>query len=143
MSAVRSLLAAVERFLLALPKQLIVAIPAMMLAGFLYGVVASDVSWLKSLITPFTFLMVYPMMVTLRFKKVFEGGDGKTQLLTQGINFLIVPFATYGIGLIFFSGQPYKQMGLLLAGLVPTSGMTITYTGLARGNMAAARPGAS
>ncbi|WP_319781131.1 bile acid:sodium symporter [Maridesulfovibrio sp.] len=118
-------------------KNLIVAIPVMMVAGFVYGLFFDPV-WLKSMIVPFTFLMVYPMMVTLKIKKVFEGGDGKAQLLTQLINFGIVPFVAYGFGLYFFSDKPYMALGLLLAGLVPTSGMTISWTGFAKGNMSAA-----
>jgi ACR3 family arsenite efflux pump ArsB len=59
-------------------------------------------------------------------------------LLAQLINFGIVPFAAFGVGLYFLQDQPYMALGLLLAGLVPTSGMTISWTGLARGNMAAA-----
>ncbi len=118
-------------------KNLIVAIPIMMIAGFLFGM-AFNPPWLKSLIVPFTFLMVYPMMVTLKIKKVFEGGDTKAQFLTQLINFGIVPFVAYGFGLYFFSDKPYMALGLLLAGLVPTSGMTISWTGFAKGNMSAA-----
>ena len=118
-------------------KNLILAIPAMMVLGFAYGAIF-DASWLKSMIIPFTFLMVYPMMVTLKIKHVFQGGDVKAQALTQAINFGIVPFLAYGVGLAFFGGRPYMALGLLLAGLVPTSGMTISWTGFARGNMAAA-----
>ncbi len=121
----------------AVTRNLIVAIPAMMVLGFAYGV-AFDAKWLKSMIIPFTFLMVYPMMVTLKVKQVFQGGDWRAQGLTQVINFGIVPFLAYGVGLAFFGGQPYMALGLLLAGLVPTSGMTISWTGFARGNMAAA-----
>ncbi len=118
-------------------KNLIIAIPVMMVLGFAYGALF-DAKWLKSLIIPFTFLMVYPMMVTLKIKQVFQGGDVKAQVLTQIINFGIVPFMAFGVGLVFFGDQPYMALGLLLAGLVPTSGMTISWTGFAKGNMAAA-----
>ena len=118
-------------------KNLTLAIPAMMLAGFIFGIFI-DAAFLKTLIIPFTFLMVYPMMVTLNIQKVFEGGDVKAQVLTQVINFGVVPFLAYFTGLIFFKNQPYMALGLLLAGLVPTSGMTISWTGFAKGNLAAA-----
>ena len=118
-------------------KNLIIAIPVMMISGFIFGIIF-NAAFLKSLIIPFTFLMVYPMMVTLNIQKVFEGGDGKAQILTQIINFGIVPFVAYLIGLIFFKDQPYMALGLLLAGLVPTSGMTISWTGFAKGNIEAA-----
>jgi len=39
---------------------------------------------------------------------------------------------------LFFPGQPYMALGLLLASLLPTSGMTISWTGFAKGNMGAA-----
>jgi ACR3 family arsenite transporter len=118
-------------------KNLTIAIPVMMIAGFLFGL-SNDAAAMKVLIIPFTFLMVYPMMVNLNIQKVFEGGDIKAQIITQVINFGIVPFAAYGVGLIFFRDNPYMALGLLLAGLVPTSGMTISWTGFAKGNLAAA-----
>jgi ACR3 family arsenite transporter len=120
-----------------LNKNLLLAIPAMMLTGFAFGVTL-EAGFLKALIIPFTFLMVYPMMVTLKLKKVLEGGDGKAQLLTQLINFTIVPCLAYVLGRLFFENQPYMALGLLLAALVPTSGMTISWTGFAKGNLEAA-----
>ena len=125
------------RVLKAINHHLVVAIPVMMFLGFGYGL-AADPTALKHLIVPLTFVMVYPMMVTLKIKDVFKGGDIRTQLLTQFINFAIIPFVVFGVGLVFLQGRPYMALGLLLAGLVPTSGMTISWTGLARGNTAAA-----
>ena len=125
------------KYLTLINKNLIIAIPLMMAAGFVFGILF-EAAFLKNLIIPFTFLMVYPMMVTLKIKKVFEGGDIKTQVLTQCINFGVVPFVAFGLGVLFFKNQPYMALGLLLAGLVPTSGMTISWTGFAKGNVAAA-----
>ncbi|MEF2230953.1 MAG: bile acid:sodium symporter [Pseudodesulfovibrio sp.] len=124
-------------FLQAITKKLTVAIPTMMVLGFLFGLF-SNAAWLRNLIIPFTFLMVYPMMVTLKVKQVFQGGDGKAQIVTQLVNFAVIPFLAWGIGMIFFPDRPFMSLGLLLAGLVPTSGMTISWTGFAKGNMAAA-----
>lgn len=121
----------------AINKNLIYAIPVMMIMGFVYGIYFQT-AFLKDLIIPFTILMVYPMMVNLKLKKVFEGGDTKAQLITQIVNFGVVPFLAYGIGLLFFKDQPYMALGMLLAGLVPTSGMTISWTGFAKGNLEAA-----
>lgn len=118
-------------------KNLIIAIPVLMISGFLAGIFINAAP-LKQLIVPFTFLMVYPMMVTLKIKKVIEGGDTKAQILTQVINFGVIPFIAFGLGTIFFADQPYMALGLLMAGLVPTSGMTISWTGFAKGNVAAA-----
>jgi len=118
-------------------QNLVTAIPVMMALGFGYGTLC-DPALLKRLIVPLTFLMVYPMMVTLNVRRVFSGGDGRAQLLSQAINFAIIPFLAYGAGRLFFPQQPYMALGLLLAGLVPTSGMTISWTGFAGGNTAAA-----
>ena len=125
------------RTLTAVNKNLTLAIPVTMLAGFAFGL-QDNTAFLKSLIIPFTFLMVYPMMVTLKIRTVLEGGDTRAQLLTQAINFLVIPFVAYGIGKIFFAERPFLALGLLLASLVPTSGMTISWTGFAKGNLAAA-----
>jgi len=108
-----------------------------MLLGFSFGL-QMDVSFLKGGIIPLTFLMVYPMMVTLPLKKVLEGGDSKVQLTAQFINFAVTPFIAYGLGILFFSNNRFLALGLLLTGLLPTSGMTISWTGMAKGNMAAA-----
>ena len=118
-------------------QNLVIAIPVVMVIGFFFGI-SFQTELLKHLIIPFTFLMVYPMMVTLKIKKVFEGGDSKAQLITQLINFGIIPFVAYGLGVVFFRDQPYMALGLLLAGLLPTSGMTISWTGFAKGNVEAA-----
>ena len=129
------------KLLLSINKKLFWAVPAMMLLGFLFGRVVNQetVKSLKSLIMPLTFLMVYPMMVTLNIKSLKDGiKNVKLQVLTQVINFGIVPFLAYGLGLYFFPENHYMALGLLLASLLPTSGMTISWTGFAKGNMGAA-----
>ena len=120
-----------------LSKNLTLAIPLAMGFGFLAGWGLS-VGWMKHLIVPLTFLMVYPMMVTLKISMLFAGGDGKAQGLAQLINFAIIPFLAYALGRFFFPEQPYYAVGLLLAALLPTSGMTISWTGFAGGNLGAA-----
>jgi ACR3 family arsenite efflux pump ArsB len=125
------------KLLLTLNQNLFIAIPVMLLLGFACGALR-DPGSLKHAIVPLTFLMVYPMMVTLKVRKVFQRGDGKAQWLAQAINFGIIPFAVLLIGRIFFPNEPYLALGLLLAGLVPTSGMTISWTGFAKGNVEAA-----
>lgn len=124
------------QLLIAVNKNLFVAIPAMMLLGFGCGLIVEPAA-LSHAIVPLTFLMVYPMMVTLKLRRVFQRGDGKAQLLAQAINFGIIPFAVLFVGRLFFPEEPYLLLGLLLAGLVPTSGMTISWTGFAKGNVEA------
>ncbi|MDA3956250.1 bile acid:sodium symporter [Oceanispirochaeta sp.] len=121
-----------------LQKNLSWTVPLFMAAGFLTGIALDDPDPLKNMILPLTFLMVYPMMVTMQFKKIFEGGDIKVQLVTQLINFGLIPFIAFFIGKVFFADQPYFALGFLLVSLLPTSGMTISWTGMSKGNMEAA-----
>jgi ACR3 family arsenite transporter len=128
------------KILIGINKNLVYAIPVLMLGGFLCGALldADTTRSLKSLIIPMTFLMVYPMMVTLNIQHLKAGMNIPLQATTQCINFAIIPFIAYLLGRIFFADQPYLALGMLLASLLPTSGMTISWTGFARGNMGAA-----
>jgi ACR3 family arsenite transporter len=121
-------------------KNLVYAIPLFMLGGFLFGggIDATIVRKMKLLIIPLTFLMVYPMMVTLNIKHLKQGLNPKLQGTAQFINFALIPFIAFFLGRLFFPEQPYMALGLLLASLLPTSGMTISWTGFAKGNMGAA-----
>jgi len=118
-------------------RQLTVSIPVSLLLGFGYGV-WFDPQPLTALILPLTMLMVYPMMVGLDARQLLNLKPWRLQWLAQGINFLIIPFLAFLLGLLFFGAAPGFALGLLLAGLLPTSGMTISWTGFAQGNVAAA-----
>src|SRR5690554_4014866 len=120
-----------------LTRHLVVAIPVTMLLGLAFGAVA-PVGWLGALVIPLTLLMIYPMMVNLKLRQLLEGGDNRALGLAQLINFAIIPFVAFGLGLWWFGDQPYLALGLLLAALLPTSGMTISWTGFAKGNLPAA-----
>lgn len=118
-------------------QKLTIAIPFFMIIGVLYGYFLNPSS-LKVLILPLTFLMVYPMMINLQIKEVFSEIDLKLQVVTQIINFFIIPFIAYALGKVFFAENTLVALGLLLAALLPTSGMTISWTGFAKGNINAA-----
>ena len=129
------------KFLSVIQKNLVWAIPISMMFGLIYGYLF-DAAALKQFIIPVTFIMVYPMMVTLNVKTIFKGHDFKLQLVTQIINFIFVPLLVFFIGKIFLSGEAPKfalwAVGLFLIGVLPTSGMTISWTGFAKGNKEAA-----
>ena len=125
------------KFIEYLKKNLTISIPMFMVAGLTFGVLF-DTSSLKSFITPFTILMVYPMMVNLNVKELMSKGNPKLQLTAQGINFLVMPFIGLLIGNLFFKGNNFVVLGLLLTALLPTSGMTISWTGFSKGNISAA-----
>jgi arsenite transporter len=129
------------KLLLMMQKNLVWSIPISMTLGLLFGYLF-DAGPLKQFIIPVTFVMVYPMMVTLNVKTIFKGHDYKLQIATQMINFILVPLLAYFIGKLFLSGVEEKfglwAVGLFLIGVLPTSGMTISWTGFARGNKEAA-----
>lgn len=120
-----------------LQKHLVWSIPVVMLAGIACGHFY-DLSFLKSAVMPLTFLMVYPMMVNLQIEKIFSTDSIKAQFIAQLINFAVIPFIAFAIAKWFFPEQPYIVLGLLFVALLPTSGMTISWTGFAKGNINAA-----
>lgn len=119
-------------------KNLVWSIPAAMLAGLGFGIAVADPAFLRAAILPLTFLMVYPMMVSLDLRQLLGRGGGGLQATTLVINFVLMPAIGYGAGLLFFPEQPMLRLALLLTALLPTSGMTISWTGLAKGNLPAA-----
>jgi arsenite transporter len=125
------------KFLTLLQKNLVWSIPFAMLAGLLFGIMVEP-AFLKWSILPLTFLMVYPMMVTMNMRELFNPGGNKLQAVTLAINFLLLPAIGYGMGLLFFADQPMIRLALMLTSLLPTSGMTISWTGFAKGNVPAA-----
>ena len=69
------------KLLTALQKNLVWSIPISMALGLVFGYLF-DAALLKQFIIPVTFIMVYPMMVTLNVSSVFEGKDYKLQLVS-------------------------------------------------------------
>ncbi|MGM5482378.1 MAG: bile acid:sodium symporter [Nanobdellota archaeon] len=114
-------------------KRLVWFVALFMLLGLANGYFFES-GYLKPFIIPLTILMVYPMMVSMDLKSIFNKCSYKLQATTQTINFLFIPLFAFGLGYIFFPDRPYMAFGLLLMALLPTSGMTISWTGFAKGN---------
>lgn len=120
-----------------LSKNLSLSIPLFLLLGLVAGLTLPTDN-LSVLIAPLTILMVYPMMVGIKPKQLLAPGGNAVQLWALALNFLFIPFVAFALGRIFFAEQPELALGLLLAALLPTSGMTISWTGFAKGNLSAA-----
>ncbi|NLB63671.1 MAG: arsenic resistance protein [Fibrobacter sp.] len=120
-----------------LQKQMVISFPITMLLGFLFGHYFNAEA-LSGIILPMTFLMVYPNMVGLDFKRLLSPGDSKLQVITQAFNFLVYPLIAYGLGLIFFANSPILRLGLFMTSLFPTSGMTIAWVNMVKGNLPSA-----
>lgn len=117
-----------------LQNRLVVLLPVSMLAGFAYGITGTT-EMLKDAVLPITFFLVFPMMVGIDIRKLFDKGDLRLQVITLLINFIIVPLSAFGLGLLAFPHAPWLRLGLLLASLLPTSGMTVSWTGMSKGNV--------
>ncbi len=118
-------------------KNLVWAIPVVMTAGLFSGYFF-NMGYLKNTIIPLTFLMVYPMMINLKLEAVLSPKGLKAQMVAQALNFGVIPFIAFFLGKTFFPEQPLVILGLLFVALLPTSGMTISWTGFAKGNINAA-----
>ncbi len=83
-----------------------------------------------------SFLMIYPMFINLKIGDVVEIKNYKRPVITSLIiNFILSPLYAYILGKIFLANEPYMALGLILISLIPTSGMTATWTELAKGNL--------
>ena len=123
--------------LAALQRHLVWAISMAMVAGLLAGW-AWDARPLKDLILPVTILMVYPIMVTLDVRSLFDQCHWRLLGLVQLGNLVILPLLGWGLGRLFLPDEPVRAFGLLLMATLPTSGMTISWTKFAHGNVGAA-----
>lgn len=111
-------------------------IVVMMFLGLVNGYYQDDVAWLKKLVDPTLFLMVYPMMINLAITDLFRGlSDPRPLIISLVINFVASPFLAYLLAKVFFVDYPMLAVGLILISLIPTSGMTASWTGLANGNL--------
>jgi len=118
-----------------LKKHLSIVILVTVVLAIIIGAIFNLIA-LKSLTIPLTILIVFPMMIGLRFQDIFSLKDVKVQLITQIVNFAIIPFIGYGLAMFFLRNQIELAVGLLLVALLPTSGaMTISWTGFAKGNV--------
>ena len=114
-------------------KNLIVSIMISMVLGLVIGFYF-NLSKLQSLILPLTMLMIFPMMVNLKLKEILELKKFKLILTALIVNFTILPFVSYFVGNLFFENTNYI-LAFVIMGSLPTSGMTISWTGFAGGNV--------
>lgn len=125
----------ITKFLKFIKKNLPYLIIISIILGLIYGYFGKP-GFLKAYVSYVLFLMVYPMMINLKFSDVLNSFNNIKPLITSiGINFLISPILAFILGKIFFANEPMLLVGIILIGLIPTSGMTASWTGLAKGNL--------
>lgn len=118
-------------------KNIVWTIPFVLLIGFFVGL-NFDTSFLKTYILFFTFLMIYPTMIGFKIKEAVDLSHMKVVLAASLLNFLVIPIAAFLFGILFLSDNPEIFAGIMMVSLFPTSGMTISWTMLSKGNVAAA-----
>lgn len=95
-----------------------------------------NMGFLKPAVGYLLFFMIYPMMITLSIGEVLNSfKDWRAIALSLAINFVLAPAAAYFLGKMFFPGEPMLFTGLMLMAILPTSGMTASWTGLSGGNL--------
>lgn len=127
--------------LTAVKENLIYVVIGSLVAGLAFGQVVGPgtKSLLKAAVLPVLFLMIYPMMINIDLREVLNlRGHAKPVGLSLLVNFVVAPLVAVGLARTFFAGNPAYAVGLYFIALIPTSGMTAAWTGLADGDLEAA-----
>lgn len=94
---------------------------------------------LQVAVVPALFVMIYPMMINIDLRELIGVREHLAPVgLSLLVNFGIAPLVAIGLAEVFFGGNDAFAIGLYLIALIPTSGMTAAWTGLAGGDLEAA-----
>jgi len=114
-----------------------ISVPLTLVIAFIVGTL-TDTRSLQPVVLIATIIMIYATMIGFNFKELTSVQGTKVLLFSLLINFLIVPLIAYLLGITLLSNYPIMFAGLALSALLPTSGMTISWTALHKGNVPAA-----
>jgi ACR3 family arsenite efflux pump ArsB len=131
----------IRKLLTGIKQNLIYVVVASLAAGLIFGQAATaDVkSLLKAAVVPILLLMIYPMMINIDLQEVLNlRGHAGPVGLSLLVNFGLAPLLAVGVSRLFFGGSVEYAIGLYFIALIPTSGMTAAWTGLADGDLEAA-----
>jgi len=127
--------------LITLKGNLIYVVIASLVGGLAFGQVAGPGAkgLLKTAVVPVLFLMIYPMMINIDLREILNvRTHAKVVGLSLLLNFGVAPLLAVGLAQLFFSGSVGYAVGLYFIALIPTSGMTAAWTGLAGGDLESA-----
>ncbi len=107
----------------------------LVLGRALEGVTRSNTAVVGGLTTVAVFLIIYPMMVNVRFEALRRAGRNLRGIgIALFFNFVWAPIVGWLLAAIFLP-DPLLAIGFLLVMVVPCSSMAIGYTGLAKGDL--------
>lgn len=118
-------------------KYLLISVPLTLILGFATGTLF-DTSFLQPTILIGTIVMIYATMVGFKFKELTNFKGSKVLIYSIIINFAIIPVVALLLGKLVLSEHPVMLAGLALSALLPTSGMTISWTSIQKGNVPSA-----
>lgn len=118
-------------------KFLLISVPLTLILGFTIGTFF-DTSFLQPTILIGTIIMIYATMVGFKIKELTSLKGSKALGYSIIINFAIIPLIAFLLGKLLLSEHPLMFAGLALSALLPTSGMTISWTALQKGNVPSA-----
>lgn len=122
-------------------ENLIYVVVGSLAVGLAFGQVASPgiKDLLRAAVVPILFLMIYPMTINIDLREVVNvRGHAGPVGLSLLLNFGVAPLLAVGLSRVFFGGSAEYAVGLYFIALIPTSGMTAAWTGLADGDLEAA-----
>ena len=131
----------IRTLLTSVKQNLLVVVIASLAAGLLVGqfIETGTREQLQLLVIPALFVMVYPMMINIDLTRVVRASKHVRPVgLSLLVNFAISPLIAVGLAHLFFNGSAGYAFGLYMIALIPTSGMTAAWTGLAGGDLEAA-----
>lgn len=118
-------------------RKLLLAVPLTLIIGFIVGSIW-NMSFLQPTILFATIIMIYATMVGFKFQELTNLKGTKILGLSLLINFIIIPSIAFLLGNTLLKNYPLMFAGLALSALLPTSGMTISWTAIHKGNVPAA-----
>ena len=131
----------IRSILITLKQNLIYVVIASLVGGLAFGQIAGadTKSLLRSAVVPVLFLMIYPMMINIDLREILHvRTHAKVVSLSLLLNFVFAPLVAVGLGRLFFAGSVGYTIGLYFISLIPSSGMTAAWTGLAGGDLESA-----
>ncbi len=128
----------IRTLLTSVKQNLLVVVVASLTTGLLVGqfIEAGTREQLQLFVIPALFVMVYPMMINIDLTRVVRASEHVHPVgLSLLVNFAISPMIAVVLAHLFFNGSAGYALGLYMIALIPTSGMTAAWTGLAGGDL--------